>query len=99
MKSLLHERQQRLMLKWLGKKWQVSPAYAVSGQIMVDIAGHEDDSQIFSYADRADGQFVAVHVGKLIGARGQLKARRGEDEVCEQEVNGTFILRADFEGL
>jgi hypothetical protein len=33
---------------------------------MVDIAGHEDDSQIVSYAKRADGQLVAVHMGKLI---------------------------------
>ena len=67
-KSLLHERQQGLVLKRFGEKWEVPPAYAVSCQIMVDIAGHEDDSQVFPYAERADGQLVAVHVGELIGA-------------------------------
>ena len=68
MKSLLHERQQGLALKRFGEKWEVPPAYTVPCQIMVDIAGHEDDSQIFPYAERAEGQLVAVHVGELIGA-------------------------------
>ena len=68
MKSLSHKRHQGLRLKRFGKKWEGSPAYAVSCQVLVDIAGHEDDSQVFSYAERADGQLVAVHVGELIGA-------------------------------
>lgn len=68
MKSLLHERQQGLVLKRFGEKREVAPAYAVPCQIMVDVAGHEDDSQIFPHAKRADGQFVSVHVGELIGA-------------------------------
>ena len=62
MKSLLHECQQGLILKWFGEEWEVPPTYAVPCQILVDIAGHEDDSQIFPYAKRADGQLVAVHV-------------------------------------
>jgi hypothetical protein len=28
-----------------------------------------------------------------------LKAWRRKNEVCQQQVNGTFVLRADFEGL
>ena len=68
MKSLSHECHQGLVLKRFGKKWEVPPAYAVPRQILVDIAGHEDHSQVFSYAERAVGQFVAVHVGELIGA-------------------------------
>ena len=42
------------------------PAYAVPCQILVDIAGHEDHSQVFSHAERADGQFMAVDVGELL---------------------------------
>ena len=42
---------------------------------------------------------MAVHMGELIGARGQLKAWRGEDEVCQQQIDGPFVLRTDFEGL
>ncbi|HYM88695.1 MAG TPA: hypothetical protein VES92_06215 [Nitrospiraceae bacterium] len=99
MKSLSHECHQGLVLKRFGKKWEFPPAYAVSCQILVDIAGHEDYSQVFSYVERADSQVVAVHMGELIGARGQLKAWRGEDEVCYQQINGPFVLRADFEGL
>ena len=67
MKSLFHECQQSLSLKRFGEKWEVPSSYAVACQIMVDIAGHEDDSQIVPYAERADGQIVAVHVGELIG--------------------------------
>jgi len=67
-KSLPHECHQGLVLKRFGKKWKAPPAYAVPCQILVDIAGHEDHSQVFSYAERADGQLVAVDVGKLIGA-------------------------------
>ena len=68
MKSLSHECYQSLVLKRFGKKWEVSPAYAVPFQIPVDIAGHEDHSQVFPYAERADGKFMAVDVGELIGA-------------------------------
>ncbi len=68
MKSLSHECQQGLVIKRFGKKWEVPPAYAVPCQILVDIAGHEDHSQVFSHAERAGGQLVAVDVGKLIGA-------------------------------
>jgi hypothetical protein len=28
-----------------------------------------------------------------------LEAWRGEDEVCEQQIDGPFVLRTDFEGL
>ena len=67
-KRLLHECHQGLVLERFGKKWEVPPVYAVPCQILVDIAGHEDHSQVFSHAERADGQLVAVHVGELIGA-------------------------------
>ena len=99
MQSLLHERKQPLMIKRFWKKGEVPPSDAVSCQVMIDIAGHEDDSQIFPYAERTDGKLVAVHVRKLIGAGGQLKAWRGKDEVCEQQIDGSFVLRADFEGV
>ena len=68
MKSLSRECHQGLVLKRFGKNWEVPPAYAVSCQILVYIAGHEDHPQVFSHAERADGQLVAVHVGELIGA-------------------------------
>ena len=68
MKSLSHECYQSLVLKRFGKKWEVSPAYAVPFQIPVDIAGHEDHSQVFSHVERADGQLVSVHMRELIGA-------------------------------
>ena len=42
--------------------------YAVPCHILIDIAGHKDHSQVFSHAERADGQLVAVHVGELIEA-------------------------------
>ena len=68
MKSLLHERQQSLMLKRFGDKWEVPPAYAVPCQILIDLAGHNDDSQVFSYAECTDSQLMAVYMGELIGA-------------------------------
>ena len=68
MKSLLHECHQSLVLKRFGEKWEVAPAYAVPCQILVDVAGHENYSQVFPYAECADGQLVAVDMGKLIGA-------------------------------
>ena len=77
MKSLSHECHQGLVLKRFGKKWEVPPAYAVSCQILVDIAGHEDHSQVFSYAERADGQLMAVDVGEFVVARCQLKILAG----------------------
>ena len=67
-KSLSHECHQGLLLKRFGKKWEVSPAYAVPCQILVDIAGHKDHSQVFSHVERADGQLVPVHMWELIGA-------------------------------
>ena len=67
MESLLHECHQGLTLKRFVKKWKVPPAYAVSCQILIDIAGHEDHSQVFPHAERADGQLMAMHVGELIG--------------------------------
>jgi hypothetical protein len=99
LKSLSHECYQSLLIKGFGKKWEVSPAYAIPCQILVDIAGHEDHPQVFSYTERAEGQLVAMYVRELIGARGQLKARRGKNEVCEQQIDGPFVLCADFEGL
>ncbi len=68
MKRLSHECYQGLILKRFGKIWEAPPADAVPSQILVDITGHEDHSQVFSYAERTYGQLVAVHVGKLIGA-------------------------------
>ena len=68
MKSLLHKCQQGLVLKRFGEKREGPPANAVPCQILVDIAGHEDNSQIVPHAKRADGQLVSVHVGELIGA-------------------------------
>jgi len=98
-KSLSHECHQGLVLKRFGKKLEGPTAYAVPCQILVDIARHEDHSQVFPHAERADGQLVAVDVGELIGDRGHLKARRGQNELCEQEVDGPFVLGADLEGL
>lgn len=66
MERLFYECQQGLRLKRFGKKWEVPPAYPVACQIMVDIAGHEDDSQIVPYTERAEGQLVAVHVRELV---------------------------------
>ena len=63
----MHECQQGLKLKRFGEIREVPPTYAVARQIMVNIAGHEDDSQIVPYEERADGQLMAVHVGELIG--------------------------------
>ncbi len=68
MKSLLHECHQGLVLKRFGDKREVPPAYAVPCQILVYVAGHENDSQVFPYVECADGQLVAVDMGKLIGA-------------------------------
>ena len=68
MKNLIHECQQGLSLKWFGEKWEVPSTYAVPSQVLVDVAGHEDYSQIFPYAERAEGQLVAMDVGELIGA-------------------------------
>ena len=65
---LPYECHQGLGLKWFRKKWELPSVDAVSCQILLDIAGHEDYSQVFPYAKRADGQFVAMHVGELIGA-------------------------------
>jgi hypothetical protein len=67
-KSLSHDCYQGLVLKRFEKKWEVPPVYTVPFQILVDIAGHEDHSQVFSNTERTDGQFVAVHVGELVGA-------------------------------
>jgi hypothetical protein len=66
--NLPHERHQGLDLKRFGEKWETSTAYAVLRQVLVDIAGHEDYSQVFPYAERAHGQFVAMYVGELIRA-------------------------------
>ena len=68
MKSLLYECHQGLVFKRFGEKWEVAPAYAVPCQILIDVAGHENDSQVFPYVECADGQLVAVDMGKLIGA-------------------------------
>ena len=68
MKSLSHECHQSLGLKRFGKKWEAPTAYAVPCQVLVDIARHEDHSQVFPHAERADGKFMAVDVGELIGA-------------------------------
>jgi len=86
-----------LGLKRFWKKWEIPPAYAVACQVLIDIAGHEDHSQVFSHVVCADSQLVAMHMGELIGTRGQLKAWRREDNVCEQEIDGSFVLCADFE--
>jgi hypothetical protein len=67
MESLLHECDQGLGLKRLRKKWEGSPVYAVPGQILVDVARHEDHSQVFPYTERAEGQLMAVHMGELVG--------------------------------
>lgn len=99
MKRLMHECHQGLVLERFGEKWEVPPAYTVPCQILVDVAGHENYSQVFPYAERADGQLVAVNMGKLIGAGGQLKAWRGKDEVGEQQIDGPFVLCADFKGV
>ena len=66
--NLSHERHQGLDLKRFGEKWETTLAYAVPCQVLVDIAGHEDYSQVFPYAERADGQLVAMYMGELIGA-------------------------------
>jgi len=87
------------VLERFGKKGKVSPVYAIPSQIVVYIAGHEDHAQVFSHAERTDGQLVAMHVGELIGARCQLKSRRGKDEVREQQIDRPLVLRAGFEGL
>lgn len=84
MKSLSHECHQGLVLKRFGKKWEVPPAYAVSCQIPVDIVGHEDHSQVFSHAERADRQFMAVDVGEFVVARCERKFWRGHDKIRQQ---------------
>lgn len=66
---------------------------------MVDLAGHENYSQIFPYAERANRQLMAVNMRELIGAGGQLKTWRGEDEVCQQQIDGTLVLSTDFKSL
>ena len=83
MKSLSHEWNQSLVLKRFGKKWEVPPAYTVPCQILVDIAGHEDHSQVFSYVERADGQLVAVDVGEFVVARCKRKFWRGHDKISQ----------------
>ena len=66
--NLSHQCHQGLDLKWFGEKRETSPADAVPSHVLLNIAGHEDYSQVFPYAERADGQLVAVYMGKLIGA-------------------------------
>ena len=72
------------MLKWFGKKCEAPPAYAVPCQIMVDIARHEDHSQVFPHAERADGKFMAVDVGEFVVAGCKRKFWRGQDKIGQQ---------------
>jgi hypothetical protein len=73
-----------LVLKRFGKKWEGSPAYAVPCQFLVDIVRHEDYSQVFAHAERADGKFMAVDVGEFVVAGCKRKGWRGHDKISQQ---------------
>jgi hypothetical protein len=73
-----------LVRQRFGKKWDHPPAYAVPCQFLVDIAGHEDHSQVFPHAERADGKFMAVDVGEFVVAGCKRKLRRRQDKISQQ---------------
>ena len=71
------------MLKRFGEEWETSTAYAVPCQFLVDIAGHEDDSQVHPQAERTDGQFMAMDVGEFVVAGHKRKTRWRQDQISQ----------------
>lgn len=68
MKSLTHEVDKEFLLKRFCKKRQVTSAYSVSGQFLINIAGHQDHAEILPQSEGADSEFMAVDVREFIVA-------------------------------
>ena len=84
MKSVPHECHQGLVLKRFGKKWEVPGVCRIPARSRSILSDMRDHSQVFSHAERADRQFMAVDVGEFVVARCERKFWRGHDKIRQQ---------------
>src|SRR5206468_2592558 len=68
LKSIMSQIDERLRLKRFHKKRHRPPVDAVALQFFIDIGRYENDMKILPHAQRADGKFMTVDMGKFIVA-------------------------------